>query len=206
MTSISNMPHIAPVQESPRKRVVALIFVALILAIYKVRTSDPVTVVEPSTRAGLQAPTQAKRETKNLPAEIAAATLTRPEPGSREPLPTQLRSNPFVLQKPLPAASRRAKQAKQSAPPIPVAAAVPYTATVPAALAPALPFTYMGQFADPGLPAKVFLLAGSRLISAARGDIVEGGFKLLEIGPRELVFSHPGSQNALRLPIEGEPL
>ena len=91
-------------------------------------------------------------------------------------------------------------------PPAATPKVAPPAAVDPATLPPKLPYTYIGQFVDPGRPTTVFLSSGNALLNANPGDTLDGGFKLESIGPRELVFVHVQRNVTLRMPIEGERL
>ena len=71
---------------------------------------------------------------------------------------------------------------------------------------PKLPFKFLGMFVDPGHPTRVFLGLGDNLITAAPGDVLEGGFKLEKIGPKDIEFVHLQRKLVLRMPIEGDRL
>lgn len=68
-----------------------------------------------------------------------------------------------------------------------------------------LPYRYLGGYAEKtGLP-KVFLALGERVLVAAAGDTVEGGYRLETISASELTFVHAEQDVTLRLGIQGGP-
>jgi hypothetical protein len=87
-------------------------------------------------------------------------------------------------------------------PPPPVAVVAPPPPAPPPA--PQLPYRYYGTVKEKGLPASVFLSLGNALILAKAGDVLEGGYRLESIAPRELVFVHTQQKLTLRLSVDGE--
>lgn len=99
------------------------------------------------------------------------------------------------------------------APPPPRVQAAPPPAPVVAAPAapvapppPALPYRYVGMLESlPSDKPKVFLSVGDKLIVAAPGDALDGGFRLEAIRATELVFLHVQQGVTVRLPLSGAP-
>jgi|GEM_PF-3885998 len=88
-------------------------------------------------------------------------------------------------------------------PPPPVAIVAPPPPAPPPP--PQLPYRYYGTMKERGLPASVFLAANSgALIQAKAGDVLEGGYRLESIAPRELIFLHLQQNLTLRLGVDGE--
>jgi hypothetical protein len=50
---------------------------------------------------------------------------------------------------------------------------------------------------------KVFLALGDRLLMAAVGDTLDGGWRLVAISAQELVFTHAQNNLTLKLPVAG---
>jgi len=68
---------------------------------------------------------------------------------------------------------------------------------------PQLPYRFLGQWAErDGSQPKVFLLLGERLLMAAPGDLLEGGWRLERIQASELKFVRPSDQTVLTLAID----
>lgn len=91
-----------------------------------------------------------------------------------------------------------------------VAAPPPPPAAAPAAPAapplPALPYKFVGMLETlPGKKPQVFLSVGDKLLVAAPGEALEGGFRLDAIKPTELVFIHVQQGVTVRMPLSGAP-
>jgi hypothetical protein len=57
----------------------------------------------------------------------------------------------------------------------------------------------------PGKKPQVFLSVGDKLLVAAPGDALEGGFRLDAVKPTELVFIHVQQGVTVRMPLSGAP-
>lgn len=95
----------------------------------------------------------------------------------------------------------------------PVVAAPPPPPPPPAAPAPpaapplpTLPYKFVGMLETlPGKKPQVFLSVGDKLLVAAPGESLEGGFRLDAIKPTELVFIHVQQGVTVRMPLSGAP-
>jgi hypothetical protein len=68
-------------------------------------------------------------------------------------------------------------------------------------------FRFIGMFQDlRSTKPSVFLAQGERLIVAAAGDKLEGGFTLESISATELILQHPAATKPLRIALQGAPL
>lgn len=177
------------------RRLVWLVLLALGLWYFK----DSFVNDAPPARKPVAKPVATTNTARNLhlapPEDVCTIPTTMPV---RQALVAKARANPFMAPPPPPVKL-----------PKPIKTVAPVAVTPPAPVAPPLPrlpFTYLGQFVDPGRPTTVFLTTGNALINASPGDTIEGGFRLESIGPKELVFLHVASNTTLRMPIEGERL
>ncbi|MEY8878380.1 MAG: hypothetical protein AB9M60_17865, partial [Leptothrix sp. (in: b-proteobacteria)] len=90
-------------------------------------------------------------------------------------------------------------------PPAPVVADAPPPPPPPPP-PPALPYRFVGLLEDDAKkPPRVFLSIGDKLIVAATGDVLDGGFRLEAIKPTELVFKHVQQGSTARMPLAGAP-
>jgi hypothetical protein len=144
------------------------------------------------------ATTARTRALRAPPEDVCTVPSVIPQRGT---LVAKALANPFVLPPPPPIKPPKAVKVA------PVVAVAPEPPPPPAAPPPPrLPFTYIGQFVDPGRPTTVFLNLGNALINASPGDTLDGGFRLESVGPKELVFVHVQRNVTVRMPIEGERL
>lgn len=103
---------------------------------------------------------------------------------------------------------------KPSAPALKAAPITPITlvSNAPVLPSPAPPepvpaFRFIGMFQDlRSAKPSVFLAQGERLIVAAAGDKLEGGFTLESISATELILQHPAASRPLRIALQGAPL
>lgn len=186
---------------SSNRRLALLVLVALGLWYFR----DSFTTDTPAVRKPTAKPVAAASPARSVrvapPEDICTVPTSLP---TREALVAKAKANPFVA--PPPAPVKLPKPIRTVAP-VGVVVAPPPPPPASAPLPPPkLPFTYIGQFVDPGRPTTVFLTIGNALLNAHPGDTVEGGFRLESIGPRELVFLHVARNITLRMPIEGERL
>jgi hypothetical protein len=71
---------------------------------------------------------------------------------------------------------------------------------------PTLPYKFVGMLETlPSARPQVFLSVGDKLLVAAAGDSLEGGFRLEAIKPTELVFIHVQQGVTVRMPLSGAP-
>ena len=190
----------AAAASSSNRRLALLVLVALGLWYFRDSfTTDAPPARKPARAATAANPGRALRTAP--PDDVCTVPTSLPQ---RDVLVARARANPFV--EPPPPPVKPAKPVKVQpvvvtvvAPPV----APPASAPLPP---PKLPYTYIGQFVDPGRPTTVFLNVGNALINANPGDTLDGGFRLESIGPRELVFVHVQRNVTLRMPIEGERL
>lgn len=184
---------------SSNRRLVLLVLVAAGLWFFRdsFNTDTPPARKPARTATG----TNAARTLRAAPPEdVCTVPTSLPR---RDALLAKAKANPFVVPPPPPV--KPPKPAKVQ--PVVVAAAPVVTDAASAPLPPPkLPYTYIGQFVDPGRPTTVFLNMGNALLNASPGDTLDGGFRLESIGPKELVFVHVQRNVTLRMPIEGERL
>ncbi|MGY0194540.1 hypothetical protein ACWA7J_05625 [Leptothrix sp. BB-4] len=89
-----------------------------------------------------------------------------------------------------------------AAPPPPPAAPV----VAPPPPPPTLPYKFVGMLETlPSAKPQVFLSIGDKLLVAAAGDALDGGFRLEAIKPTELVFIHVQQGVTVRMPLSGAP-
>lgn len=185
---------------SSNRRLVLLVLVALGLWYFR----DSFTTDAPPARKPARTATAANpsRVLRNAPPEdVCTVPSALPQRGL---LVAKAKANPFVTPPPPPV---KPPKPVKTQPVVAVAVAAPVAPPASAPLPPPkLPYTYIGQFVDPGRPTTVFLSSGNALLNANPGDTLDGGFKLESIGPRELVFVHVQRNVTLRMPIEGERL
>ncbi|MEY2688387.1 MAG: hypothetical protein RL375_2585 [Pseudomonadota bacterium] len=68
---------------------------------------------------------------------------------------------------------------------------------------PVLPYRFVGMLADrDGSDARVFLMMGDKMLMARAGETLEGGWRLDNIGQRELQFVRPSDNTTLKLSVE----
>jgi hypothetical protein len=68
---------------------------------------------------------------------------------------------------------------------------------------PVLPYRFLGMMADrDGSDARVFLMLGDKMLMARKGETLEGGWRLDNIGSRELQFVRPSDNTTLKLSVE----
>ncbi|MEY4754062.1 MAG: hypothetical protein RJA44_1737 [Pseudomonadota bacterium] len=95
------------------------------------------------------------------------------------------------------------KASKAPPPPPVVVQAPPPPPPPPPPARPTLPYRYLGMLAErDGSDPRVFLMMGDKLIMARPGDVLEGGFRLDSIRPRELRFVRPSDNVTLKLSVE----
>lgn len=71
---------------------------------------------------------------------------------------------------------------------------------------PTLPYRFVGMLAgEPAGRPQVFLALGEKLLVAAPGDVLDGGFRLETIRNTELVFTHVQQGLTVRMPLSGVP-
>lgn len=150
---------------------------------------------------------------------VAAATPARPAAPRPSSAPA---TAPAAAPAPAPAASDAAAAARtrlaeapgsdafaprewfQPPPPPPPAPQPPPPppAAPPPPPPPTLPYRFVGLL-DEGAAARprVFLALGEKLLVAAVGDTLEGGFRLTAISAQELVFEHVQSRLTLKLAV-----
>ncbi|MBK7615874.1 MAG: hypothetical protein KA375_12890 [Vitreoscilla sp.] len=189
----------AAASSSSNRRLVLLVLVALGLWFFRDSfTTDTPPARKPARTGTAANPSRALRSAP--PEDVCTVPTALPQRGV---LVAKAKANPFVVPPPPPV--KPPKPVKTQ----PVVVAVAPTVASPASAPlppPKLPYTYIGQFVDPGRPTTVFLSSGNALLNANPGDTLDGGFKLESIGPRELVFVHVQRNVTLRMPIEGERL
>ncbi len=70
---------------------------------------------------------------------------------------------------------------------------------------PRLPYRLLGVLNEKGQPGVVYLGLGDKLIQAQAGDTLEGGYRLENVGPRELIFLNLQQNLTVRMAVDGEP-
>lgn len=153
------------------------------------------------------------------PPEVTTASANRPRPGGNRPaavrsaarddghdgqlavrgqLAEEPLGDPFHV--PVVKAPRIALvQAAPPAPPPPVVEPPP----PPPPPRPVLPYRFVGMLADrDGGDARVFLMLGDKMLMARSGETLEGGWRLDNIGSRELKFVRPSDNTTLKLSVE----
>jgi hypothetical protein len=71
---------------------------------------------------------------------------------------------------------------------------------------PTLPYRFVGMLAgEPAGRPQVFLALGEKLLVAAPGDVLDGGFRLETVRNTELVFTHVQQGLTVRMPLSGVP-
>lgn len=70
---------------------------------------------------------------------------------------------------------------------------------------PRLPYRLLGVLNEKGQPGVVYLALGDKLIQAQAGDTLEGGYRLENVGPRELIFLNLQQNLTVRMAVDGEP-
>jgi hypothetical protein len=189
---------------SPRLRLAGLALTAL--ALWSLRGElvgdDLVSPVStrsmPATSPPPPRPIDAGRrqaEAANAASPAAGAT-DEPAWGTREPLDDALR-DPFSR-------PRQAVKPAAPAPALVVAAPPPAAAAPPPPPAPRVPYRFVGLMTENGRPTSVFLALGEQLLQARPGDLLEGGYQLRSIAPRELIFLNPQLNLTVRMPVDGE--
>jgi hypothetical protein len=89
------------------------------------------------------------------------------------------------------------------APPPPPPPVIQAPAPPPPPPRPVLPYRYVGMLADrDGGDAVVFLMLGEKMLMARPGETLEGGWRLDNIGLRELQFVRPSDNTTLKLSVE----
>ena len=88
-----------------------------------------------------------------------------------------------------------------TAPP-PAAPAVPPTPPPPSA--PPLPYKYLGQIAD-GAKVQVFLERGAETLAAAKGETIDGTYRLDHVDERAVTFTYLPLNASQSLPIPARP-
>jgi hypothetical protein len=127
-------------------------------------------------------------------AEVCATPAVMPERG---PIAADGAGDPFTP--PRPVESRK--------PPVAVVVQAPLAPPPPAPPPPLrVPYKLLGALSEQGASSSVFLALGNAVITAKAGDVLEGGFRLESITPRELTFLHLQLNQTVRLPVDGDPL
>lgn len=178
---------------TPRLRLLLLVAVAAGLWIARDRllpASDVVEADVKGARATQRAP-QAKPFDPST-AEVCVTPAALPERGHFAAVGT---GDPFTPPKP---------PAPKPAPVVAVAPPPPPPPPAPPPLR--VPYRLMGGLSEKGVPVSVFLALGNAVINAKAGDVLEGGYTLQSISPRELVFVHQQLNQTVRLPVDGDPL
>ena len=71
---------------------------------------------------------------------------------------------------------------------------------------PTLPYRFVGMLdGNPANRPQVFLALGEKLLVAAPGDVLDGGFRLDTVRNTELVFTHVQQGLTVRMPLSGVP-
>ncbi len=154
------------------------------------------------------------------PPEITTASANRPRPSGNRPAVVrsagrddghdgqlavrgQLAEEPLgdPFQAPVVKAPKIALVQPAPPPPPPVIQAPPPPPPPPPR--PVLPYRFMGMLADrDGGDARVFLMLGDKMLMARPGEMLEGGWRLDNIGSRELQFVRPSDNTTLKLSVE----
>jgi hypothetical protein len=157
----------------------------------------------PGAEAGDEVVAPAARRGSAAPGARAAVPVPEPEVCGSTELPRRSAwadegraADPFAARAPAPLAKPVVAVVKPFVGPLPEVVAPPPPP-------PQLPYRFLGQWAErDGSQAKVFLLLGERLLMAAPGDLLEGGWRLDRIQASELKFVRPSDQYVLTLAID----
>ncbi len=163
-----------------------------LLAAWRVfQATDPQAGGDLLATAPRSSPSAAPRPRSNaLPSAEICSTAELP---ARDPLTETAQADPFNAAPPPPPPV----VAVAPPPPPPVVEAPPAPPPLPV-----LPYTYMGSLAaSANGPAQVFLVYNERLLVAKAGDLLEGGYRLDQIGERELSFSRAADALVLKLTL-----
>lgn len=175
-----------------RLLLLAAIAAGLWLARGQLVSSDVVEVDASRPRAPQR--TGAPRPFDPSTSEVCTTPAALPERGHFD---AAGHGDPFVPPKP-PAPKPAPVVAVAAPPPAPPAPTAPPPLRVP--------YRLMGALSEKGVPVSVFLTLGNTVINARPGDVLEGGYRLESISPRELVFVHQQLNQTARLAVDGDPL
>jgi hypothetical protein len=153
------------------------------------------------------------------PPEVATVSANRPRPGSSRPAAVrnaarddgadgqlavrgQLAEAPLADPFEVPVVKAPKIALVQPAPPPPPVVQAPPPPPPPPPR-PVLPYRFLGMLADrDGGDARVFLMLGDKMLMARPGETLEGGWRLDNIGQRELQFVRPSDNTMLKLSVE----
>lgn len=181
---------------SPRQRTLALLGLAAALWALRAWMDTGDLADAPAPRAG--------RPAAARPAMAASAAAPAWALAERPPM-DDAGQDPFgaalPAEAPAPAARRALAPAMVASAPALPAPTLPAAASAPP---PRLPYRFVGLMTENGKPARVYLALGDQLIEARPGDLLDGGYQLQSIAPRELVFLNTQLKLTVRMPVDGE--